>query len=159
MAFLQFGADINVQDNVGDTPLHKAAWAGRKVTHSIYHCLTHLVTWVLVTGFFLRVMVALLFFNFLALEGDRLVAAALWCLVQYNQWNSSYSQGYDWRWWNYYNAWGYEVMRFFFSQALSVSCPCFLKGSFLCSCREERDEAKGGKASGSCKRGRHLHSV
>ena len=29
----------------------------------------------------------------------------------------------------------------------------------LCSCREERDKAVGGEASGSSQRGGHLHSV
>lgn len=28
---LQAGADVNLQNNLGDTPLHKAAYAGRKV--------------------------------------------------------------------------------------------------------------------------------
>lgn len=40
--FLQAGAGVNVQDNVGDTPLHKAARAGRKVISSIHHHLTHI---------------------------------------------------------------------------------------------------------------------
>lgn len=34
---LQAGADANLQNNMGDTPLHKAAYSGRKVKHRI-HC-------------------------------------------------------------------------------------------------------------------------
>lgn len=38
---LQAGAGVNVQDNVGDTPLHTAARAGRKVISSGRHYRTH----------------------------------------------------------------------------------------------------------------------
>lgn len=74
------------------------------------------------------------FFKFFTLdpEGDHPVAAVVWCLVQYNQWNSSNSQRHDWRWWNHCNAWGYEMKVFFFSsQALSVSCPFLSKCLFF----------------------------
>lgn len=55
---------------------------------------------------------------------------------------------------------GMKRWDFFFPLRLCQSVALVLSQSFfLCSCREERDEEKGGKASGSCKRGGHLHSV
>lgn len=56
---------------------------------------------------------------------------------------------------------GMKLWDFFLSlrRCQSVSLVLYFYFFFLCSCREERDEAKGGKASGSCKRGGHLHSV
>lgn len=37
---VQAGADANLTNNVGDTPLHKAAFTGRKV------CKNHVKTWI-----------------------------------------------------------------------------------------------------------------
>lgn len=34
---LQAGADVNLPNNVGDTPLHKAAFTGRKVPNCTKH--------------------------------------------------------------------------------------------------------------------------
>lgn len=34
---LQAGADVNLPNNVGDTPLHKAAFTGRKVSQCIFY--------------------------------------------------------------------------------------------------------------------------
>ena len=41
---------------------------------------------------------------------------------------------------------------------LWIRRPCSQMVFDLCSCREKRDEAAGGEASGSSQRGRHLHS-
>lgn len=140
MAFLQAGADVNVQDDVGDTPLHKAACAGRKVIPSSRVIIK---AGAFVTGFIWYSWLMKSDGQFFALhpEGDSSVTAAVRRLVRRNQRNSSNSQRCDWRWWNHYDAWGYEMMGlvfFSFFQATSVihSYSVFF---FFCAAAERRE--------------------
>lgn len=77
------------------------------------------------------------------MQGDCLAAAAVWCLVQYNQWNSSNSQRYDWRWWNHYNAWGYEIIIFF--SVIVSQLPLFSQSVFCAAAERREMKRKEGK--------------
>lgn len=78
-------------------------------------------------------------------SGDCALAAALRRLLQHNQWNCSNPQRCDGRWWNHYNAGGYEELAFFYPPlSQSCRCGCLTSSITVCFAQPQRGERHGG---------------
>lgn len=99
---LQAGADVNLPNNIGDTPLHKAAFTGRKVPECVFHILSSSLLFLSLCwkyGFmhaFIRpfsqsnnqsINQSITYWS-----GGCHAAAALWCMCYCHQWDSTDSQ-------------------------------------------------------------------
>lgn len=98
---LQAGADVNLSNNIGDTSLHKAAFTGRKVLERISSPLTALLisfsdcVFILFSAAHIHSSVPYVNQSNQSMKygsGGCHAAAALWCMCNCHQWDSTDSQ-------------------------------------------------------------------
>lgn len=100
---LQAGADVNLPNNIGDTPLHKAAFTGRKVpdciiTSSDFEFLSAFLVSLLIVWVCACIYSSIRSINepmnqsITYWSGGCHAAAALWCMCYCHQWDSTDSQ-------------------------------------------------------------------